>query len=74
MHINEFREFFNKTGIKHDEYPFTEIADEAAYVYPKGTHTIITVLSNNFLFTEAGNFIGIMCAESGVLQLAKEGN
>jgi len=73
MHISEIRNFFNELKIETTEYPFTDIADEAAFVYPKGTHTIITVLSNNFLFTEAGNFIGIMCAESGVLQLAKEG-
>lgn len=72
MHISEFRDFFTKAKVKYDEYPFSDIAVEAAFVYPANTDLIITVLTNNYLFSEHGNFIGVMCGESGVLQLVGE--
>lgn len=64
MHISEFETFFKKAGVKFWEVVLTpEMQAESLIMFPLTTHTFINIGPIQFLFTEAGNFIGTFCED-----------
>jgi len=72
MHISEFRTFFQTAGLEVHEFQLSELEEEAMVFYPTTSHTVITAVGTNFIFTEAGNFIGAMSDESGYFYQVKQ--